>query len=292
MVVSEPGRAFGDLRMTDRIILEQLELELIIGIFDWERRTRQPVLIDLEMEAPTAPAARTDSIEQAVDYKSIAKTVIARLEPSEFYLVETVAETVADICLSNERVKSVTVKVSKPGAVRGSKNVAVQITRPRKDHAVYLGVGGNIDPEKNIKAGLAMLRERLDVKTVSPVYRSAAWGAPEDQPDYLNLAVAADTSKDLFAVRAEIRWIEELLGRKRTLDRFAPRTLDIDLLLYDDLVFEDEGGKLPHPQLLTQQFVHLPMMDIAADVIVPGQGRALKDIEPEYADPKLAIRKV
>ncbi|MGK7346673.1 MAG: 2-amino-4-hydroxy-6-hydroxymethyldihydropteridine diphosphokinase [Candidatus Nitrospinota bacterium M3_3B_026] len=278
--------------MSDSIILEQLELEMIIGVFDWERKTRQPVLIDLELEVDTEPAARTDSIEQAVDYKSIAKSIIVRLEPSEFYLVETVAETVAEICLSSEGVKSATVKVSKPGAVRGSKNVAVRITRPSGDHVIYLGVGGNIEPEKNIKAGLEMLKSRFNVKAASPMYRSTAWGVKDEQPDYLNLAVMAETGKDLFGVRAEIRWIEELLGRRRTLDRFAPRTLDIDLLLYDDLVLDDEGGRLPHPQLLTQQFVYLPMMDIAPGVVVPGTGAALKDIEPEYADPDLAIRKV
>lgn len=275
--------------MADKIILEALEAECVIGIFDWERRMTQQVLIDLEIECDTSLAARTDSIEHAVDYKSIAKEIVAHVEKSEYYLIEKLADSVAGICLSRPGVKGVTVKLSKPGAVRGSRNVAVSITRPRRDHVVYMGVGGNIDPERNIKAGLELIRSRFGQVEASPVYKSPAWGAKEEQPDYLNLAVKAVTDKDLFTVRAELRWIEELLGRKRTLDKFSPRTLDIDLLLYDNLVLRDEGGTLPHPQLLTQKFVYLPMMDLAPDVVIPGEGRALCEIEPKYEAPDLRI---
>jgi len=280
--------------MTDKIILEQLEIECLIGVFDWERKTKQIVTIDLELECDMSAAARTDDIDNAVNYKDIAKAIIAHVGPSEYHLIETMAENVAGICLSDGGVKRATVTVSKPGAVRGSKNVAVRVTRPAAEHVVYLGIGGNIDPEKNIEAGLELLAKRFEVTDVSPVYRSTAWGVKEKQPDYLNLAVraVAGAGKDLFAVRAELRWIEELMGRKRTLDRFAPRTLDIDLLLYDDLVRSDEGGTLPHPQLLTQQFVYLPMTDIAPRLRVPGVGKPLEEIEPRYEDPGLEIRRV
>ncbi len=278
--------------MTDRIILDSLEVECVIGIFDWERENEQKVLIDLTLDCDMTLPAKTDDIKDAVDYKAISKEIIALLEPSRFYLIEKMAEEVAKLCLSHKGVERMTVKISKPEAIRGSKNVSVEITRPKDGTLIFLGVGGNIDPERNLQDGMKLICERFAVLAVSPTYKSPAWGVKESQPDYLNLAVKAVTDKDLFATRAEIRWIEELLGRKRTLDKFSPRTIDIDLLMYGDLVSEDEAGTLPHPQILTQQFVYAPMMDIAHDVIVPGEGRALCDISPAYNDISLELEKV
>ena len=275
--------------MNDKVIVEGLEIECIIGIFDWERVTRQKVSVDLVLECDISKAAKSDSIDDTIDYKSLSKAIAALVEPSQFMLIERMAEEIATLCLGRSGVRRVTVRVSKPGAVRGSRNVAVEIIRPKGLHRIYLGVGGNIDPEKNITEGLKLLRERFNVTAVSPAYRSPAWGVTEPQPDYINLAVSALTEKDLFATRAEIRWIEEIMGRKRTLNKFSPRTLDIDLLLYDDLIQKDEGGELPHPQLLTQQFVYLPMTDIEPDMVPPGQSSPLKDIKPRFLDPAMAI---
>ncbi len=275
--------------MGDKIILEALEIECVIGIFDWERKIKQRVSIDLALSCDMTKAGLSDNIEDAVDYKSITKDIIALVEPSEFQLIETMATKIADLCLERGGVSSATVRVSKPGAVRGSKNISVEITRPDAGTILYLGVGGNINPEPNIAEGLKFLRTRFDVQKVSPTYKSEAWGVKEKQADYLNLAVKAVTDKDIFAVRAELRWIEEIMGRMRTLDKFSPRTLDIDLLLYGDIVFEDSGGTIPHKQLTTQQFVYLPMIDIAPELVVPGVGKALKDITPEYEEKALKI---
>ncbi|VAX16414.1 2-amino-4-hydroxy-6-hydroxymethyldihydropteridinepyrophosphokinase [hydrothermal vent metagenome] len=278
--------------MHDKIILEALEIECVIGVFDWERKIKQTVSIDLALSCDMTKAGLTDSIEDAVDYKSISKDIIALVEPSEFQLIETMAAKIAELCLKHDGVSSATVRVSKPGAVRGSKNISVEIRRPTVGTIIYLGVGGNIDPEPNITEGLKLLSKRFDVQKVSPTYKSQAWGVKDKQADYLNLAVKAATDKDVFAVRAELRWIEEIMGRERTLDKFSPRTLDIDLLLFGGLVYEDSGGAIPHKQLTTQQFVYMPMIDIAKDLIVPGVGKALKDIAPEYDEKELKITKI
>ena len=90
----------------------------------------------------------------------------------------------------------------------------------------------------------------------------------------------------------ELRWIEEIMGRKRELDKFAPRTLDIDLLLYGDLLLDDARGSLPHKQLLTQQFVYLPMLDIASDTPVPGLNVTLENAVTGFANPDLKIEPI
>ncbi len=279
--------------MNDKIILDRLEIECVIGIFDWERKTKQKVEISFELDCDISQAASTDNIEHTVDYKNISKEIICLIEPSQFFLIETMAEKVAQLCLAHKGVRQAKVTVSKPGAVRGSQNVSIQIVRPQPMVTIYFGLGGNIEPEKNITAGLELIRSRFEVVAISPVYKSEVWGAKGPQPDYLNLALELTTDKDLFAVRSEARWIEELVGRNRTLDKFEPRQLDIDLLLYGDKVCDYNGGTLPHKQLLTQQFVYYPMLDIAADLIVPGEeGKTLSDTKPTFAEPNLRIEKV
>ncbi len=117
----------------DRVFIEQLEIETIIGIFDWERKVRQKVTFDIEMQSDIRLAAKTDHIDQALDYKDIAKKVIAFVEASEFQLVETLAEKVAQLILTQCPVTWLRLKLSKVGAVRGSKSVGVIIERDVDD---------------------------------------------------------------------------------------------------------------------------------------------------------------
>ena len=114
---------------SDRIFLEGLEARCVIGIFDWERRVRQKVLIDLEFAADTRRAARRDRIEDAVNYKSLAKRILQETRKSRFALVESLAEMIARLCLEEFKLREVKVRVSKPGAIRGARNVGVEIVR-------------------------------------------------------------------------------------------------------------------------------------------------------------------
>lgn len=116
----------------DIVYIRELEVRTIIGIFDWEREQRQVVSLDLEMATDNRAAAATDSIEQALDYKSVAKRLIEFIEGSEFFLVETLAERVADIVLNEFGVPWVKLRLGKPGAVTGSKDVGVIIERGEK----------------------------------------------------------------------------------------------------------------------------------------------------------------
>lgn len=113
----------------DRVFVENLTVETVIGIFDWEREIRQAVSLDLEMEFDIRKAARTDSIEDTLDYKAVSKRLIRFIEQSEFKLVETLAEKCAAIVLAEFPVRHLRLKLSKPGAVRGSSAVGVVIER-------------------------------------------------------------------------------------------------------------------------------------------------------------------
>lgn len=113
----------------DIIYLTDLRVETVIGIFDWERRIRQTVSIDLEMAADIRRAAATDSIEDTLNYKAVAKRLIAFVEGSEFQLVETLAERIAQIVLEEFNVPWVRVRLNKRGAVRFAQDVGVIIER-------------------------------------------------------------------------------------------------------------------------------------------------------------------
>ena len=116
---------------SDSIFLRGLRVETVVGIWDWERRIRQTVSIDLEMGADVEKAAATDSIEDTLNYKQVAKRVQQFVADSSFQLVETLAARIAGIVLDEFAVPWVEVSVSKPGAIRGARDVGVKIYRER-----------------------------------------------------------------------------------------------------------------------------------------------------------------
>ena len=117
----------------DRIFLHGLSAECIIGFIDWERRVKQTVVLDLELPVDCRHAALTDEVADTLDYKKVAKRVLAFVEASEFKLVETLAQRVALVILEEFPVEWVRVALNKPGAIRNSRDVGVVIERTRAD---------------------------------------------------------------------------------------------------------------------------------------------------------------
>ena len=116
----------------DIVFVEDLRIETVIGIYDWERKIKQTVALDLEMAFDNRTPATSDKIEDTLDYKAVSKRLIAFVEGSHFELVETLAEKCAQIIREEFRVPWLRLKLSKPGAVRGSKAVGVVIERGEK----------------------------------------------------------------------------------------------------------------------------------------------------------------
>ena len=116
----------------DIVFIEDLRIETVIGIYDWERQIRQVVALDLEMAFDNRKPAASDRIEDTLNYKAVSKRLIAFVESSTFELVETLAERCAEIVMNEFQVPWLRLKLAKPGAVRGSKAVGVVIERGRK----------------------------------------------------------------------------------------------------------------------------------------------------------------
>jgi len=122
----------------DRIFLHGLEIECIIGFIEWERRIKQTIVVDIELPTDCSRAAETDDVTNTVDYKRVAKRLIAFVEASDFKLVETLAHRAAMIVLEEFSLPWVRISVNKPGAIRGSRDVGVSIERTRADLPGYL----------------------------------------------------------------------------------------------------------------------------------------------------------
>lgn len=113
----------------DIIYLNDLRIDTVIGIFDWERRVKQTISLDIEMATDIRKAASSDTIDDTLDYKSVAKRIITFVEQSEFQLVETLAERICEIILTEFNVPWVKLRLNKQGAVRGARDVGVLIER-------------------------------------------------------------------------------------------------------------------------------------------------------------------
>lgn len=116
----------------DIVYIRELKIDTVIGIYDWERRIRQTISIDLDMATDIRRAAATDHIDDALNYKAVSKRLIEFVEAAQFQLVETLAEKIADIVLGEFSVPWLRLRLCKPGAVRGAKDVGVLIERGSK----------------------------------------------------------------------------------------------------------------------------------------------------------------
>ncbi len=145
----------------------------------------------------------------------------------------------------------------------------------------YLGIGSNVDVEKNIAVGVAALREEFGAVDFSPVYRSAAVGFSGD--DFINLAARISTSLQPLALKDFLNTLEDRHGRRRDVAKFSDRTLDIDILLYDDLYLHFPGLVLPRPEILHYAHVLKPLADLAPDLLHPVSRIPMSDLWDSFS---------
>jgi 2-amino-4-hydroxy-6-hydroxymethyldihydropteridine diphosphokinase len=266
----------------DKIHVRDLLLRGIIGINPKERQKRQDVVLNYTLYTDLRPAGRSDDIADAVNYRTVTKAVIHLVEQARFFLVETLAAEVARLCLDPPGVRAVTVQVEKPGALRFARSVSVEIHRTQADlandpHRAYLTLGSNIEPEQRLSAAVRRLSELGTLLSVSPVYRTAPVGTP-DQPDFLNAAALLETRLSPQALKQRLLQLEADLGRERTDDPNAPRTIDVDLALFDRRVMTTETVRLPHPDVQKYAHAALPLADLAPRYHHPETDLTLSDI--------------
>ena len=137
---------------------------------------------------------------------------------------------------------------------------------------VLVAAGSNIEPERHLAAAMVDLAREFPGVRFSTAYRNAAVGFEGE--DFINLVAAFDSALPPTAILGRLHAIEARCGRERTAPKWAPRAMDLDLLLYEDQICHDEKLTLPHPRMHERAFVLMPLVEIAPDCLIPGQGRA------------------
>ncbi|HEU0188985.1 MAG TPA: 2-amino-4-hydroxy-6-hydroxymethyldihydropteridine diphosphokinase [Gallionella sp.] len=142
----------------------------------------------------------------------------------------------------------------------------------------FIGIGSNIEPEKNVRAAVLSLAQQTRVAGISSVYCTDALDHPE-QPHYFNCVVEIETEATPAEMKHGIlRPIENSLRRKRGEDKFAPRTIDLDLILYGDLAMDEEDIKLPDPEILERPFLAIPLFELAPDLVLAEYNLSIGEI--------------
>jgi len=149
-------------------------------------------------------------------------------------------------------------------------------TQNPEPRTAFIGLGSNIEPETHLAAAVRLLAKRVRITGVSPVYRTAPWGVP-DQAPFLNAVLRVETGLEPEPLLDALLDIERSCGRVRAV-RYGPRTLDLDLLSYEGRVLNTERLTLPHPHLHERGFVLVPLSDLAPDWRHPVQGRTASQL--------------
>lgn len=258
----------------DQILIKDLLVRGVIGISDRERAQRQDILINITLDADISKAGETDDILHCVNYRTVAKKTIAYVERAARYTVEALATDIARICLEEPGVQRVRVRVEKPGAVRFAQSVGVEIERAlpeesKRFHQAYLSLGSNIESAKNILLAIEKLRTAVTVNAISTIWDTPAVGA--DTSRFLNASAWVSTQYSARELKdIVIAGIEKELGRVRTADKYAPRTIDIDILIYDEQVLDSN--------LWVREFLVIPTAELRPDLEDPVTGLTLNQI--------------
>ncbi|MEN8178157.1 MAG: 2-amino-4-hydroxy-6-hydroxymethyldihydropteridine diphosphokinase [Pseudomonadota bacterium] len=155
---------------------------------------------------------------------------------------------------------------------------------------VWLSLGSNIDRQTSIEKVLDALRAEFGELVISPVYESVAVGSMGD--NFYNLVVGLETALPIPKLIARLRRVEEQNGRQRSADKYAPRTIDIDLLTYADQVVDAENMQLPRDEITRYAFVLLPLSEVAADEIHPLTGLSYRELWASFDDPSQELWRV
>lgn len=270
----------------DEIHVENLEIFANHGVFPEETRLGQKFLISLVMYVDSRPAGRSDCLEQSVHYGEVSSFMTNYMKQNTFKLIEAAAEHLAEeLLLQYPLLKGVTLELKKPWAPVGLPLETVSVKITRFWHTAYLGLGSNMGD----KAGyLNMAIRALDqlrgchVGKVSSFLVTKPYGGVE-QDDFLNACLILHTFLSPGELLDRLHDIEQAAHRERTV-RWGPRTLDLDILMYDDLVLETDDLIIPHVEMHLRDFVLKPLREIAPNKRHPLLNKTISQLAKEICE--------
>jgi len=267
----------------DRINIKKLEVLARHGVYPPEKTKRQLFVISASLYAGLRGAGQSDDLEKTLDYGKICGDIKDFVKNNSFNLIETVAERLAEkLLVENPSLQKVWIEVEKPEAPQlvGVETVSVEIERGR--HTVFLGIGSNLgDRRAHLRFGVSELNRTRGCKVVrvSKLISTAPYGYTE-QGDFLNGCLKLETLLEPLELLDLLIRLENETGRIRDV-RWGPRTLDMDILLYDDLVLSCDRLRIPHVEMHARDFVLIPLNEIAPNKLHPTLNKTVSELLDE-----------
>lgn len=249
----------------DKITIQNLEIFARHGVFPEENALGQKFIVSAVLHTEIRKAGMSDTLEYSTHYGEASHFIKNFVETHTFKLIESVAEHLAqELLLTYPLVEKVDLEIKKPWAPIGLPLDTVSIQISRGWHTAYVALGSNIgDKKAYLDMAVSMLKgHRLcHVEKVADYFVTAPYGVV-DQDDFLNSALELRTLLPPTELLHELHAIEQAAHRKRIM-HWGPRTLDLDILLYDDLILDTEELHIPHLEMHKREFVLLPLSQIA-----------------------------
>ena len=264
----------------DQIVIKDLEIYGHHGVLREENILGQKFLVSMILELSLHKAGLSDDIHDSIDYAKVSHLVKEEMEKTTYQLIEALSEHLCSaILMTFPEVERITMELKKPWAPILLPLDTVSVRMERMWHEVFLSVGANLgDREGQIEAAVKLLQEdkKIRVERVSELIETKPYGV-EDQPDFLNGCIFIKTLYDPEELLDVLHRIEAAGGRERK-THWGPRTIDLDILYFDEAVIESERLTIPHVEIEKRGFVLRPLMELAPWKRHPVTGRTTSEM--------------
>lgn len=267
----------------DQIKITDLEVFANHGVFPEENKLGQKFLVSAVLYTDTRKAGKTDDLTASIHYGEVSAFITKYMKEHTYQLLERVAETLAEEMLKSiSGLCKINLEIKKPWAPVGLPLKTVSVKISREWHTTYIALGSNIgDSETYLNEAVEKIGQipTCTVEKVSSYLVTEPYGVT-DQPDFLNACLKMRTLLYPEELLKELNRIEKEAGRERII-HWGPRTLDLDILLYDDIVLEEDDLCIPHVEMHKRSFVLEPLAEIAPYKRHPVYGKTVREMLEE-----------
>jgi len=262
----------------DNIYIKDLEIFAYHGVFDNEKLNGQFFLISVKFYLSLQKAGISDNLDDTFNYAELIQELENKFTEKKYNLLEACAEELAKHFLCKySKCQKIKISIRKKNVPITQKVKELGISITRSKHLVYLGLGSNLgNKEDNLKRAIKALESLAEVEKISSFYITEPVGYKE-QDNFLNAAVKIKTLLNPYDLLEQIMRIEKSLKRERTI-KWGPRTIDIDILFYDNLVMNEDFLTIPHKESHKRLFVLDPLSEIGGNLIHPTLGLSILEL--------------
>ena len=267
-------------RARDFIRIKGLQIFAHHGVFSFEKEQGQQFVVNAVLYTDLSPAGASDRLEESTHYGQVCEQIKKSMTEAAYDLIERAAQkTAEDILLKFPLIKEVSLELEKPQAPieMGFDTVSVCLTRGW--HKVYIALGSNMgEKKKYIEDAVEGIRVHPHFRNVrvSDYFTTTPYGGIE-QEDFINGVLEAQTLLNPRLLLECLQQLERQAGRERK-QHWGPRTLDLDILFYDQEIVEEEGLIIPHRDMANRDFVLIPLMQLAPHLHHPVTGKTVEDM--------------